>query len=165
MKQFLVIFLFAAFMGISLNSCGDKEEIKPIDEVTEEQADDAFDSLTEEATEEEATETEDPATPAQTVQTDFTKTPLTGRVVSLNDVAMGNPKAISRATANDLTNAGGLLVFLADNGNVYMVYNEDGSYASAKLINRVGDSKVQVFGKAQTRDGLRIIIASDIKAG
>jgi len=88
---------------------------------------------------------------------------IKGQVISLNDYMRDGKGVVSQARAKELVAANQPIVFKSG-GKIYFVFNEDGSFASSKLVNYVNAPNVGIVGKTQTRNGINIIIASMMQA-
>jgi outer membrane protein assembly factor BamB len=89
---------------------------------------------------------------------DYSNKPLVGHIASMNDLVMGGSGKVNKAQAQELANKGNLIVFKSTNGDVYFVYNEDGTFAGKKLANYANNDKVGMLGKSKVVDGLNVFI-------
>lgn len=101
---------------------------------------------------------------AAPVSSDYSKKPLQGTVVSLNDIVMGGNGKINKQAAQSLVASGNFVVLKAVDGNIYFVYNEDGTFASKRLAGYANNEKVGLLGKAKTIDGINVFIMNLIEA-
>jgi len=93
--------------------------------------------------------------------------PIVGKVVSLNEVATGNFTQWTKATADTAAAYGTPFVFKVGTGSkakIYIVLNEDGSFAGKKLAKYAFNNKVGIVGKTKVKNGLNFIIAEMIEA-
>lgn len=106
---------------------------------------------------------------AQTKTTTTKKSPkpIVGKVVSLNEVATGNFVEWTKSEADTAAFYGTpfvLMVGKGSNAKIYIVLNEDGSFAGRKLSKYAFNEKVGVVGKKVVKNGLNFIIAETIEA-
>ncbi len=92
---------------------------------------------------------------------DKTNNPLTGSVVSINDIAMGGNGVVSSSEAGKVIAKGSILAFKSGN-QIYLVYNEDGTFASKKLANYAGKT-LKIKGEIKKIDDLQVLIATSIE--
>lgn len=95
---------------------------------------------------------------------DYSTKPLEGTIVSLNGLVMGGSGNVNKAEAQGLAASGNLILFMATNGTVYFVYNEDGTFAGKKLANYANNQKVGMLGKSKNVGGLNIFIMTLIES-
>lgn len=107
---------------------------------------------------------------AQTKTTTTKKSPkpIVGKVVSLNEVATGNFVKWTKSEADTAAFYYGtpfvLMVGTGSKAKIYIVLNEDGSFAGRKLSKYAFNEKVGVVGKKVEKNGLNFIIAETIEA-
>jgi hypothetical protein len=92
---------------------------------------------------------------------------LSGRIVSLNNIVTGSKTALTRDQAEKMNDEGQPLVFQegsGSTGNIYFVYNDDGTYAGSKLMDFVDKKGVTITGRALTQNDVRMIIIEKIDA-
>lgn len=94
---------------------------------------------------------------------DYSTQPMNAFVVALNDVAAGKDGKVSKSEAQSLLTRNQLLaVKNEDNGNVYLVYHSNGTYAGKDLAN-MADVKIGILGKAKKVKGVNVIMADKIR--
>lgn len=82
---------------------------------------------------------------------------MTGKVVDLDKVMMGKDAEVSADEAKAMFKEGKLLAF-ESNGQVYIVYNTDGSLANKNLAKNAG-KELKITGKVRQESGINFIIA------
>lgn len=82
---------------------------------------------------------------------------MTGKVVDLDKVMMGKEAEVSADDAKAMFKEGKLLAF-ESNGQVYIVYNTDGSIANKNLAKNAG-KELKITGKVRQENGINFIIA------
>lgn len=91
----------------------------------------------------------------------YSQKPITGQIVSLNNILMGGNGTVTMDEATKLANNGNPIVFKSGN-TIYFVYNEDGSFAGKRIAKHAGTAKVSITGKTKKVKGINIIIMSSI---
>lgn len=164
-NTFLFVLFFAAFVSLTDSFAqlqmqqGAAKEVLTIPAKTkaaqsQEQEEDAKKKTLGSSEKEEAGE-KTQAQASGTVQAD-----ITGKVVSLNEIMIGLNGDVSKDKAKSLAEHAQPIMFLGDNGNIYVVYNSDGSYAAKKLAEHAGAAKIGIKGKIKSVNGVPVIIAS-----
>ena len=93
--------------------------------------------------------------------------PIVGKVVSINEVFTGNFTQWTKATADTAAAHGTSFVLMVGTGSkakIYVVLNEDGSFAGKKLSKYAFNKKIGVVGKTKVKNGLNFIVAEMIEA-
>ena len=93
--------------------------------------------------------------------------PIVGKVVSLNEVYTGTFQQWTKADADTAAAHGTPFVLKVGTGSkakIYVVLNEDGSFAGKKLAKFAFNKKVGVIGKTKVKNGVNFIIAELIEA-
>lgn len=169
MKKLLVLSLIFGFAALLAVSCGEKEAEKPkTDEseaVTGEQDTDMQADQAEEpavAPEEESAESEvagekETDSDEQKAAPAKTEGVFEGKVVDLAKALRGQAAGVDKKAAQSLLLNGGMIAFQADNGNLYFLFNADGTPATAELAKYAVFSKIGVKGKAKKVKGLNVI--------
>ena len=93
---------------------------------------------------------------------DNTNNAMSGVVVSINEIALGNNGEVSSSEAGRVVSKGSILAFKSGN-QIYLVYNEDGTFASKKLANYAGKKNLKIKGEIKKIDELHILIATSIE--
>lgn len=87
--------------------------------------------------------------------------PITGVVVSVKAMTLGDKGTISRDAAKDLAKKGDPLLFKSG-GKYYYVLTTDKDYWGEKLANYAGLSKVGIYGAKAKYNGVNVILAAKI---
>lgn len=178
-KLFLSLFVIVGILFFS--SCGNEEqkpelqEVESVDDLVQEpeqvntdtvKVDSVAPAVTKIEAKEKLPETggqtETPA--VVSAAGDYSKKPLQGTVVSFNDLVTGGTGKVNKATAQDLVSKGNLIVLQATDGNLYFVYNEDGTFAGKRLAGYANNEKVGLLGKSKVVDGIHVFIMNLIEA-
>jgi hypothetical protein len=173
MKKYLLFTIILVATTLLIFSCGESKKDIPEEgtdtqeQMTEEEAaTEAEAATTEETKAEEKEETtlgEAPEAEAPK-KIDYSKTPLKCSIVVLDDVATGNYRKLTKPAAQDLVAKGKILIVKAENGDLYFVYNQDGSFASKTLAKYAANEYIGIIGKVKKQYGLNIIIAEIIES-
>lgn len=89
------------------------------------------------------------------------KKPIEGKVVSMNDLAIGSFQTWTKDAAEAEAAKGTPFVFMSGTGKkakIYFVYNEDGTFASKKLAKYAHNAKVGIVGSVKKVNGINILI-------
>ncbi len=92
---------------------------------------------------------------------DMTNSPLTGTIVSINEMASGNSGALKASAAGNAYDKNDVLAFKSGD-QVYIVYNEDGTYAGKRLHKLIGKT-LKIKGEIKKIDDLQILIITSIE--
>lgn len=91
--------------------------------------------------------------------------PLTGQIVSFDDISTGNFQTWTKDAAKEASEKGKMFVLLTKKGKtskIYFVFNEDGTNASKKISKYAHNEKVGIIGKTKIVSGVNIIILETI---
>lgn len=152
MKKLFALLFLSLMMSFAISSCGGEKEEPQEGEPAMEDISEAYDDTT---AEDEVMPEEEKAD--EPMRTDYSNSPLTGHVVSFNELVLNQDGVITADQAKDLVSRGQLLAFKADNGKVYFLYNADGSYAAKKMAQFAG-TKVGVYGTVKKMKNLNMFI-------
>lgn len=95
------------------------------------------------------------------------KKPIEGKVVSINDLAIGSFQNWTKEAAEAEAAKGTPFVFMSGTGKkaqIYFVFNEDGTFASKKLAKYAHNSKVGIVGTVKKINGINILIMEIIES-
>lgn len=93
--------------------------------------------------------------------------PTIGKVVALNEIYLGSFTEWTKETATQAADKGTPFVLHVGTGKtakVYIVLNEDGTFAGKKLAKYAFNKKVGIIGKVVTKSGLKYIVAETIES-
>ena len=86
---------------------------------------------------------------------------LKGKTVNLSAIVTGADGSVTKAQAVELVKAGKPLAFKTSKGEIYLVFNTDGSLADKNLALNA-DAEFTISGKVHNKKGLKYIIADKI---
>lgn len=92
--------------------------------------------------------------------------PITGTIVSFDDIVTGNFQTWTLDAAKDASEKGKMFVLLTKKGKtskIYFIFNEDGTNASKKIAKFAHKEKVGIVGKSKLVNGVNIIIMEMIE--
>ena len=139
----LLIFLSMFIMVFAFTFCGEgKEKEKPEEPQPEEMQ------------EPEITEPQKP---------DFTKTPLEGKVVDFTKLLLEEEADVDAETAMNLARKGHPIAVQSKDGDLYFIYNANGTIASKKLAKHAGKETVKIYGEYKEVKDMKIVKASKIE--
>jgi len=101
-----------------------------------------------------------------TSQTQAQSKDYTGKVVSLNNVVIGQDGSLSKEQAQKLVERAQPLAFMVGTGKsakLYIVFNADGTYSGKKLAE-MADGELVITGKVKVQNGMNLLIADKISA-
>lgn len=81
-----------------------------------------------------------------------------GKTVNLSAVVTGEDGAVDKAKAIELYKAGRPLAFKSNSGELFIVFNTDGSVADKNLALNA-DAEYTITGKVHNKNGFKYIIA------
>lgn len=81
-----------------------------------------------------------------------------GKTVSLSAVVTGQDASLTKEQAIEYVKAGKPLAFKTSKGDLYLVFNTDGSLADKNLALNAG-TEYTITGKVHNKKGLKYIIA------
>ncbi len=168
-KLFLLLLVITALIFVS---CGDKENAEPQKDVQDlEQVIPAEENNnvaktdstvalknTDEVKQAEIKSADEPVVE----KIDNTNNAMSGVVVSINEIALGNNGEVSSSEAGRVVSKGNILAFKSGN-QIYLVYNEDGTFASKKLANYAGKKNLKIKGEIKKIDELHVLIATSFE--
>jgi len=168
MKRIVLISSLIVITLLLFSSCGEpKKEIPQDTEQIQEEQKDAETATTETPevkSEEMVTETGEAPEAVEPVKKDYTKEALRCQIVLLDDVATGNFRKLTKPMAQDMVEKGKILVVKAENGSIFFVYNQDGTFGSKNLARYAANNYIGIIGKAKYQNDLNIIIAEIIES-
>lgn len=176
MKQIIAIITLAAFMF----ACGGKKEEQKVEEVkeqVEETVNEISDNV-EEAVEEVEEKTEEIKNEVNETSKNVVKKTeelasgvkkvmqgkgeWSGNVILLSDLVTSSAKNLTKEEAVNYVKSKKMIAFMSE-GNTYLVFNTDGSYASKALAIALEDGVVKIKGKVNSVGGMNTIIADVIE--
>lgn len=172
MKINMLKLFILALLSVSIIACGGKKEETQPETTPQEQVEQAIEEVKEDVQQaadsivpevEKAVEEVKEEVKKATSSNDFSTQPMNAYVVSLNEVAAGKDGKVSKSTALDLLSKNQILaVKNKDNGNVYLVYHSNGTFAGKDLAN-MADVEIGILGKAKKVNGVNVIMAEKIR--
>lgn len=81
-----------------------------------------------------------------------------GKTVNLSSVVLGQEGSVNKEQAIELVKAGKPLAFKSNSGELFLVFNTDGSVADKNLALNA-DAEYTITGKVQNKNGFKYIIA------
>jgi len=95
---------------------------------------------------------------------DYTKEALRCQIVLLEDAVSGKFRKLTKPSALEFTEQGKILVVRAENGAIFFVYNEDGSFGSKNLARYAANDFIGILGKTKYKYDLNFIFAEYIES-
>lgn len=96
---------------------------------------------------------------------DNSKSPMKCQITSLsNAIQQKKITHLGKKVAKELVAKGKILVVVNQQGKIYFVYNQDGSFASKKLAKYASNQYIGIIGKRKVINGVNIIIAETIES-
>ena len=173
------IILFSAFTILTLfflSSCGESKKDEPQDIPQQEEQMIEKESAQEtetpplapEKAEEEtvmgdAPVAKEPETKQEPKEAEVSKAPMKYQIVVLGDVVTGNYRKLNKSEAAKLRGKGRVLAVKDENGKIYFVYTQGGSFAGKRLAKYADSKFIGITGKVKRQYGMNIIIAEKIE--
>ena len=76
-----------------------------------------------------------------------------------DDIASGKHTKLNKEKAKEMATAGKLFVVKSEEGDIFFVLNEDGTFATKRLAGYCNNKKIGIIGKTRQIDEMNIIIA------
>lgn len=137
MKKFLVALSVFGVLMLGVNSCQQEQKQPEKTEV--------------------AVQKEEPKVETTVDPNDFTKTPLAGEIVSLDNAVKNDNAVLTPESAKKIADQGGLLVVSA-NGKFYMILNKADNSSAIKNLAEMAGKKVNFFGMAKEVNGINFFM-------
>ncbi len=96
---------------------------------------------------------------------DNSKTPMKCQINTLsNAIQQSKITHLGKKAAKALVAKGKILVVVNQQGEIYFVYNQDGTFAGKKLAKYASNQYIGIIGKRKKINGVNIIIAEMIES-
>ncbi|MFH1050167.1 MAG: hypothetical protein V1779_04455 [bacterium] len=170
MKNIIILTALVVFSFLIISSCGEPKKDAPEDTKQEQLQQEQKNieapaaGQTEDKIEEGDTQLGEAPEAVEPEKKDYSKEALRCQIVLLDDVATGNFRKLTKPQALEFVEKGKILVVRAENGAIFFVYNEDGSFASKNLARYAANNYIGIIGKPKYIYGLNIIIAQIIES-
>ncbi len=168
MKKLILLPALIIFTFLIITSCGEPKKEVPQDTTKEQMEQKESETPPSVQSEEKIVETETTLGEAPEVvvpeKKDYSKEALRCQIVLLDDVATGNFRKITKPQATEFVGKGKILVVKAENGAIFFVYNQDGTFGSKNLARYAANNFIGIIGKHKVQNGLNIIIAEIIES-
>ncbi len=176
MKKIILSIAFAILTLFFLSSCGEskKDELQDTSHQEEQIIKKVLTQETEtpppapEKAEEEtvmgdAPVAKEPETKQEPKETVSSTTAMKYQIVILDDVVTGNYRKLNKSEADKLKGKGRVLAVKGENGQIYFVYTQGGSFAGKRLAKHADSEFIGITGKVKKQYGMNIIIAEKIE--
>ncbi|MFC2130634.1 hypothetical protein ACFLSQ_04310 [Bacteroidota bacterium] len=176
MKKIILFSAFAILTLFFISSCGESKKDEPQDTPQQEEqvidqgsSQEAETSLPASETAEEETVMGDapvakePEGKQEPKEVEVSKAPMKYQIIVLDDVVTGNYRKLNKSEADKLKGKGRVLAVKGDNGQIYFVYTQGGSFAGKRLAKHADSEFIAITGKVKKQYGMNIIIAEKIE--
>jgi hypothetical protein len=172
MKRITTLLIIITFSMLLIYSCGEKKQDAPQETIEKQEqapeitkSDSVGPAVSESVDQFETTTGDAPVQDEPSAKFDFSKNPLKCKIVLLDDLATGNHRKLSKDIAKDLVAQGKILVVKDDSGNIFFLYNEDGTFASKRLAGYCNNNYIIVVGKYKKVNDINTIIVTAMESG